>query len=121
MLKIKDNVDLKELEKYGFKRIRYINDISEEEWKRIFLIQDESGNIRKKTDEDIFPEEDVNLVIWEKRKPNKTDFSYDWFWICEYDNSSDDDEKMKNREIQPEDVDIDILYDLIQDDLVEKV
>ena len=107
MLKIKDNVDLKELEKFGFKRIQYINEISEDDWKKISLIQDEDGNVRTKTKEDKFPYDEVNWAEWTKG----------YFSIIEFDNT----EEMKEREIIESDIDGDTLYDLIKADLVEKV
>jgi hypothetical protein len=112
MLKIKDNVDLKELEKYGFKRVQCINDIGEDEWDKIERIQDEDGNIKSSKGYS-FPYDKVNWVVWKNKD----------LWICEYD-KTDEERQYKEKEILTENInteEADILYDLIKDDLVEKV
>jgi hypothetical protein len=81
MLKIKDNVDLKELEKYGFK-------FHEEYY-------DENGNLK-------YYFAGQNLYIFEKENG-------------EFDRSFD------NTDYGFSMYDIDLLYDLIKADLVEKV
>lgn len=113
MLKIKDNVDLKELEKYGFKRVQCINSIAEDEWDKIELIEDEDGNIKSSKGYS-FPYDEVNWVVY-KSKTGK----YEQFinYIIEFDNTEE-------KDYEPREIDIDdmeILYDLIKADLVEKV
>ena len=112
MLKIKDNVDLKELEKYGFKRVQFVNDIGEDEWDKIEFIYDDNGT-RLTNENDTFPYKDVNWVVWKNKD----------LWICEYD-KTDEERQYKEKEIITESIDTEqaeILYDLIKADLVEKV
>ena len=113
MLKIKDEIDLKELEKYGFKRVQCVNDIGEDEWDKIEFIQDKNGNI-KSSEEYSFPYDKVNWVVY-KSKTGK----YEQFlnYITEFDNTEEKDYEPREIDID----DIDLLYDLIKDDLVEKV
>lgn len=110
MLKIKDDVNLKELEKFGFKRTRHIDTFSEDDWWRVELVQEKDGSIRKKTNEDKFPNEEVNWVTWDKG----------YFSINEFDRTNDE-EKFESRQILDIDEDFDTLYDLIKSNLIEKV
>ena len=112
MLKIKDNVDLKELEKYSFKRVQFVNDIGEDEWYRFEFVYDDNGT-RKINKKDKFTYDKVNWVVWKNKD----------LWICEYD-KTDEERQYKEKEILTEDInteEADILYDLIKDGLVEKV
>ena len=112
MLKIKDNVDLKELEKFGFKRIRYVNDIGEDKWEKIKYKVDYNDNLVPMTEEDKFPYDEVNWVVWKNN----------YLWISEYDETEE--KEYRDREILTDGLykeDVETLYDLIKAGLVEKV
>ena len=112
MLKIKDNVDLKELEKYGFELNEYINDLNIKEWNNILHL-DENNNIR----EEIPPlnRNEINWVFYDKGNYFGKNLS-----INVIDKTSDG-IRLREREIYNDEVDFDTLYDLIKADLVEKV
>ena len=114
MLKIKDDVDLKELEKFGFELNEYINDLNIKDWGKIKYFQDKDGNILDEVPP--LDRSEINWATYDKGEyPNKT------LSICVFDTPDNDVEKMGEREILDEDVDLDTLYDLIKADLVEKV
>ena len=111
MLKIKDNINMKILEQYGFSKHEYIGDIDIEEWFDDHWI-DEYGN---KVEAPPLDREKVDRTCYKKKKKNDRG-------ITKYSNINvfaNKDEK--RREIFDDDFDIDILYELIKADLVERV
>ena len=113
MLKIKEGIDLKELEKYGFKRVQCVNDIGEDEWDKIEFMLDENGNIKSSRGYS-FPYDEVNWVVYKSKTGKYGQFIN---YINEFDNTEEKDYEPRQIDIE----DIDLLYDLIKDDLVEKV
>lgn len=103
MLKIKDSIDLNILKKYGFVKKEQIGDIDVDRW---FIDKwiDDNGNY---CDAPPLDKSKIDWVYWENG------YSY----INEKDLSGD----AKDREIYKEDFDINILFDLIKDGLVEKI
>jgi hypothetical protein len=85
MLKIKDNVDLKELEKYGFE------------------LSGNFGAIKRFYDKDFGMEEDTLLVV-----------EFRVIWLIENGAKESNERYFGNPQL-------DTLYDLIKDGLVEKV
>lgn len=116
MLKIKDSVDLKELEKWGFELNEYINDFNIKDWNNVIHL-DEKNNIM----EQIPPldRKEINWAEYEKgHYPEKT-LSINVFDKTDYSEEL----KFVERTIHDEDsgLDLDTLYDLIKADLVEKI
>ena len=101
MLKIKDDVNLKELEKFGFT----LNEDNNYEYKELYPLEDDGTRYIDDNDFD---------YIW-RITFYKRDFGYE-LWIeiinndCTYHNEGDEVEGIGN-----------LIYDLIKADLVEKV
>ena len=112
MLKIKSDIDLKELEKYGFIKEEFIGDININDWYKLNWVDDNGNKIKT-------PNLDRDKIDWAMY----TKYSNKKHWpsvsIAIFDNTEIP--EFKPRQIMQEDVDIDILYDLIKADLIEKV
>lgn len=103
MLKIKDNVDLKELEKFGFEvkmHINYFNEDTEDEYKEIYKYARKEIVIILGSDYKV----DCSIIIDEKNRTIGFGFV-----TCKYE-----------YELYKKFVE-ETLYDLIKADLVEKV
>ena len=103
MLKIKDNVDLKELEKYGL-RPKYDEDTGEIKSYANFIYDDKSIPKYKRH---------LNILMKNKKLPfrkKKNIFIIDEFYFVGH-----------NLGVYDESCNFDLLYDLIKADLVEKV
>ena len=100
MLKIKDNVDLKELEKFGFKETKSGNWVYIEE-KTIYFYRDDKKKLRKEVCSDLINinrYREISIIADMNQFPKEE--------ITRYGASI---------------YKIDLLYDLIKADLVEKV
>ena len=95
MLKIKDNVDLKELEKYGLYPFYEVN---------------------TRTGETRIKEINTTEFKWEKLKFVKKEKSIAEIWY-----TSEKSWVLKLSNVEEKLIDLDTLYDLIKDGLVEKV
>ena len=99
MLKIKDNVDLKELKKFGIKPIYSCNNLTGETYIRCLVSERYVGRFGVLK---LFPKKKGLHILKKTISNNNVDLSLFRFEDNTY-------------------VDIDLLYDLIKADLVEKV
>ena len=115
MLKIKDNVDLKELEKYGLELNEYINDFNIKRWNEVMHLDENNAIL------DYIPPLDRNEINWacyEKGKCGDKNIS-----IYVFDKTNEKSLRCQRGAIYDNDseLDLDTLYDLIKDGLVEKI
>lgn len=110
MLKIKDNIDMKILEQYGFKKHEYIQDIDIEEWLDDHWIDDYGNRVEAPP----LNREEVDRTSYElitKTNKGAPIYSFINVFANEYE---------KRRELS-EEFDLDVLFELINDGLVEKI
>jgi hypothetical protein len=107
MLKIKENVDLKELEKFGFVKHEFVGDIDVKDWHKLPWYDENDKKIKAPE----LKKEDIEWAMYYK----------DCMGVVIFDTPSENNELMTARQILNEDIDGDTLYDLIKADLVEKV
>ena len=104
-LKIKDSVDLKELEKYGFKKEEYIGDINVKDWYKSNWVN-ENG---EPCETPYLDRKEIEWVI----------YSCNYSSICIFD--KDNTENKIPRELYYEDFDIKLFYQLMKDGLIEEI